>query len=125
MTRVAVTVDRKTPPGGPFSPAIWAGDLLYLSGQVGEDWDTGGLVSADIAEQTAQILRNIASVLKSAGKTMGDVVKVNVYLTDIKNFAAMNEVYARHFEAPYPARTTVAVVALPIGALVEMEVVAR
>ncbi len=125
MSRDAVTIDRKTPMGGPFSPAIRAGEFLYLSGQVGEDPDTGKLVSDNVAEQADQILKNIAKVLKAGGKSMADVIKVNVYLTDIQNFAAMNEVYARHFEAPYPARTTVAVVALPIGALVEMEAVAR
>jgi 2-iminobutanoate/2-iminopropanoate deaminase len=98
---------------------------VYLSGQVGQDPATGQLVTGDVAEQTEQILRNARAVLEAAGKTLTDVVRVGVFLTDIGDFAAMNAVYGRYFTPPYPARTTVAVVALPLAARVEMDFVAR
>jgi 2-iminobutanoate/2-iminopropanoate deaminase len=125
MTKVAITTGRIAPPAGPFSPAIRSGEVLYLSGQVAQDPATGGLVAGDVTRQTEQIFRNIQAVLEAAGKTFADVVRVGVYLTDIRDFQAMNTVYARHFAAPYPARTTVAVAALPLGAAVEVDVVAN
>ncbi len=125
MTRHAVTTDRIAKPAGPFSPAIRAGYRLYLSGQVAQDPATGQLVAGDVAAQTERIFRNIEAVLHAAKLSLDDVIKVNVYLTDMKDYAAMNEVYARQFSAPPPARTTVAVVALPLGAQVEIEVLAR
>jgi 2-iminobutanoate/2-iminopropanoate deaminase len=82
------------------------------------------LVDGGIAAQTAQAIANVEAVLAAAGKSLGDVVKVNVYLTDMKSLAEMNSVYADCFQAPYPARTTVAVAALPLGAAVEIEVIA-
>lgn len=125
MSRQAVTSSEIAPPVGPFSPAIRAGELLFVSGQVGQSPTTGKLVAGDVAAQTAQLLQNVRAVLRAAGKSLADVVRVSVYLTDMKDFAAMNQVYQSHFEAPYPARTTIAVVALPLGAAVEMDVVAR
>lgn len=125
MERRAVTTDRIAPPVGPFSPAIRVGDTLYLSGQVAQDLATGRLIAADVTRQTEQILTNIEAVLQAGGFSLRDIVKVGVFLTDMQNFQAMNAVYARRFEAPYPARTTVAVAALPLGALVEVDVVAR
>ena len=125
MARSVVTSDRIAAPVGPFSPAVRAGEWLYLSGQVAQDPATGRLIEGDVAEQAELVLRNIAAVLSAAGKSFADVVKVNVFLTDMRDFQAMNAAYARHFEAPYPARTTVAVVALPLGARVEMDLVAR
>ena len=125
MARSVVTSDRIAAPVGPFSPAVRAGEWLYLSGQVAQDPATGRLIDGDVAEQAELVLRNIAAVLSAAGKSFADVVKVNVFLTDMRDFQAMNAAYARHFEAPYPARTTVAVVALPLGARVEMDLVAR
>ena len=121
----ALGTDAVAPPVGPFSPAVRAGEWVYLSGQVAQDPATGRLVEGDVARQTEQILVNIAAVLRAAGKTLADVVKVGVFLTDMRDFQAMNAVYGRCFAAPYPARTTVAVAALPLGARVEMDVVAR
>ena len=109
----------------PFSAGVWSGKTLYLSGQVGLDPETGTLAEGGIAAQTRQALANIAGVLKEAGKNVGDVLKANIYLTDMADYAAMNEAYAAVFEKPYPARTCVAVAALPLGAKVEIEVIAR
>lgn len=110
---------------GPYSAAIWAGDLLYLSGQTPVDPRTGELITGDIGAQTHRAFDNLESVLTDAGLSMDDVIKCNVYLTDMANFAAMNAAYAKRFTPPYPARTTVAVRALPRDALVEIELVAR
>ncbi len=119
-----ITSDRVAKPVGPFSPAIRDGDRVYTSGQIAQDPATGKLIDGGVAAQTAQVLQNLEAVLSAAGKSLADVVKVNVYLTDMRNFAEMNEVYARHFVAPYPARTTIAVAALPLGAIVEIEMIA-
>jgi 2-iminobutanoate/2-iminopropanoate deaminase len=110
---------------GPFSSAVRAGEFVFLSGQVGQDAATRRLVAGGAAEQTEQILKNLSAVLRAAGKTFAHVVRVGVYLTDMEDFAAMNAVYARHFDGPFPARTTIAVAALPLGASVEMDLVAR
>lgn len=110
---------------GPYSHAVESGDLIYLSGQTPLDSNTGKLVEGGVAAQTDQCFRNLFNVLTSAGLTPDDVVKVNVFLTDMGNFAAMNEVYAKQFSAPYPARTTIGVAALPLGAEIEIEMVAR
>jgi 2-iminobutanoate/2-iminopropanoate deaminase len=125
MQKAVITSDRIAPPVGPFSPAIRAGDTVYLSGQVAQDPATGKLIDGDVTRQTEQILKNIDAVLEASGLTLRDVVRVGVFLTDMHDFQAMNAVYAGRFEPPYPARTTVAVAALPLGALVEMDVVAR
>lgn len=110
---------------GPYSHAVEAGDLVYLSGQTPIDSATGKLVPGDIAAQTGQCFKNLFNVLAAAGLTPDNVVKVNVYLIDMNDFAAMNAVYANQFTAPYPARTTVAVAALPLGAQVEIEMITR
>jgi 2-iminobutanoate/2-iminopropanoate deaminase len=125
MARTAITTDKIAKPAGPFSPGIRAGDTLYLSGQVAQDPATGKLIAGDVVAQTERIFRNIEATLQAAKLTLDHVIKVNVYLTDMTNYAAMNEVFGRQFSAPYPARTTVAVVALPLGGLVELEVIAR
>ena len=119
-----IASDRLAKPVGPFSPAVRDGDRVYTSGQVAQDPATGKLIEGGVAAQTEQIFRNLKVILEAADKTLADVVKVNVYLTDIKRFTNMNEVYARHFVAPYPARTTVAVAALPLNAEVEIEMIA-
>lgn len=110
---------------GPYSHAVWAGRLLYLSGQTPVDPATGQLVEGDVEAQTHRAFDNLQLVLEDAGLTMDDVVKCNVYLTDMSNFAAMNRAYQTRFAAPYPARTTVAVAGLPLNAQVEIELVAR
>lgn len=120
-----VTTDKIAPPVGPFSPAVVGTASLYLSGQVAQDPESGRLVDGDTAEQTDRILRNVGSVLEAAGRSFADVLRVGVFLTDMADFQAMNAVYATYFEPPYPARTTVGVAALPLGARVEMDFVAR
>lgn len=125
MSKHAVVTDRIAKPVGPFSPAIVDNGPVYTSGQVAQDPNTGQLIDGGVAAQTAQAINNIEAVLAAAGKSLADVVKVNVYLADMKSFAEMNKVYAACFAAPYPARTTVAVAELPLGAAVEIEVVAH
>jgi 2-iminobutanoate/2-iminopropanoate deaminase len=118
-------VDAPAPKGLPLSAAVRAGELIYLSGQVGLDPATGTLVEGGVGAETAQIFKNLADVLAHAGKTLDDVAKANVYLADISDYTAMNEVFAKSFRAPYPARTALAVAALPLGARVEIEVIAK
>ncbi|HET7708354.1 MAG TPA: Rid family detoxifying hydrolase [Sphingomicrobium sp.] len=124
MTLRAIRSDRLSPSVGPFSQAISTGDLIFLSGQVGLDAD-GKLVEGGVAAEAEQIFRNLAAVLDAAGKSFADVVRVGVFLIDISDFAALNAIYAGHFEQPYPARTTVAVAALPLGAAVEIDLVVK
>ena len=124
MPLKAITSGRLAKPVGPFSSAVRDGDRVYTSGQVAQDPATGKLIEGGVAAQTEQIFHNLAVILSAADKSLGDVVKANVYLTDMRAFAEMNEVYSRHFTAPYPARTTVAVAALPLGAAVEIETTA-
>ncbi len=110
---------------GPYSHAVEAAGLLFLSGQTPIDPQTGKLVSGTIREQTAQCLTNLFQVLEAAGLGSDDVVNVQIYLTDMNDFPAMNEVYAGRFARPYPARTTIGVASLPLGAAVEIGLVAR
>lgn len=109
---------------GPYSQAVASGDHVFLSGQTPIDPGTGALVDADIAGQAQRCFDNLEAVLAAAGLTFDDVVKVNVYLTSMDDFAEMNAVYARQFAEPFPARTTVAVAGLPLGARIEIELVA-
>ncbi|MGH2703553.1 MAG: RidA family protein [Actinomycetota bacterium] len=109
---------------GPYSQAIRAADLVFCSGQIGLDPHTGDLADASIAGQTRRVLENLGAVLGAAGLGLGDVVKTTVYLVRMDDFAAMNEVYAEFFGTPPPARATVAVAALPRGALVEIDALA-
>jgi 2-iminobutanoate/2-iminopropanoate deaminase len=122
-----MTRDVPVPPGstavGPFSPAVRGSGLIFLSGLVAQDPATGVLVSGDVAAQTERVLSNLRDTLAAAGKTLDDVIRVGVYLTDMSTFGAMNAVYERHFQAPYPARTAIGVAALPLGAAVEMDAV--
>lgn len=108
---------------GPYCQAIDTGTFVFASGQLPVDPSTGTM-PADITAQTEMSLRNVAAVLAGAGLTLANVVKTTVFLADMGDFAAMNEVYARHFPAPFPARSAVAVRTLPKNALVEIEVVA-
>ncbi len=110
---------------GPYSQAIVSGDHVFLSGQTPIDPATGTLVGGDVGAQAQQCFDNLAAVLAAADLGLDDVIKVNVYLTSMDDFAAMNAVYARLFSEPFPARTTVAVAALPLGARIEVELVAR
>ena len=112
----------KRPTGLPFSAGVRGPGVIYLSGQVGLDPATGRLIAGDVAAQTARTLDNIQTLLESVGSSLDDVLRVSIYLTGMESFAAMNEVYARYFREPFPARTTVAVRELPLGASVEIEV---
>jgi 2-iminobutanoate/2-iminopropanoate deaminase len=103
MARESFTTDKIAAPVGPFSPAVRAGEFVYLSGQVAQDPTSGRLIEGDVAAQTELIIKNVEAVLAAARKTFADVIKASVYLTDMRGRAAMNAVYGRHFEAPYPA----------------------
>ncbi len=109
---------------GPYSQAIVSGDLIFCAGQVGLDPKTGELVSGDIREQTRRALDNLAAVLAAAGSGLDRVTKTTVFLSDLAEFGAMNEVYAERFGAHRPARSTVPVGALPRGSRVEIECIA-
>lgn len=109
---------------GPYSQAIAANGFLFISGQLPIDPATGNFTEGGIRELTRQSLENVKSILAEAGLTLADVVKTTVFLADMSDFAAMNEVYAEYFTAPAPARSAVAVKTLPKGGLVEIEVIA-
>lgn len=109
---------------GPYSQAVEANGMVFASGQLPIDPATGVFAEGGIQEQTRQSLTNAQNILLQAGTDMSHVVKTTVYLSDISNFAAMNEVYAQFFSEPFPARSAVAVKDLPKGALVEIEVIA-
>lgn len=109
---------------GPYSQAVRVGNLVYTSGQIPINPETGVFAEGGIKEQTRQSLLNVKAILEAAGLTMSDVVKTTVFMADMNDFADMNAVYAEFFSEPYPARSAVAVKALPKGALVEIEVVA-
>ncbi len=124
MTRTTLTSPAASAVG-PYSHAIDNGDYVFCSGQTPIDPSTGELRTGGVGEQTLQCFDNLFAVLADGGLTSAHVVKVNVYLTDMADFADMNEAYATRFTEPYPARTTVGVAALPLGARVEIELVAR
>jgi 2-iminobutanoate/2-iminopropanoate deaminase len=123
MKRIISTKDA---PGaiGPYSQAVEANGTLYISGQVGVDPVTGKMVEGGISEQTEQVLRNIRAILLAAGYTLNDVVKSTCLLSDMTDFKAMNEVYARYYSSDQPARAAFAVKGLPLGALIEIETIA-
>ena len=110
---------------GPYSLAIDIGQIVYFSGQIHLDGETGKLVEGDIGTQTRQCLENLKKLLTAAGLGFEHVVKTTVFLTSMSDFAAMNEVYAEYMVAPFPARSTVQVAALPLGARVEIEAIAH
>ena len=109
---------------GPYSQAVRAGSLLFVSGQVPIDPATGDIVNGDIAAQTTRVFENIGAILQAAGASFDDVVRTTVFLADMNDFAAMNEVYGKYFASPAPARATVQVARLPKDARVEIDVIA-
>ena len=125
MTIHAIKSDALAPPVGPFSQAIRSGDFIFFSGQVAQDPATGKLVQGGVEAEARQLFKNLATLLETAGKSFADVVKANVFLTVIQDFAAINAIYAEQFDAPFPARTTVAVAALPLGASIEIELLVQ
>ncbi len=123
MSRQTIHSDQAPAAIGPYSQAVRHGNTVYLSGQIPLDPATMTLVDGDIATQAEQVFRNLSAVCAAAGGSLADVVRVGIYLTDLGHFAAVNEVMARHFQAPYPARSTIGVAALPRGAQVEVDAV--
>lgn len=124
-TTRAVATDRAPRAIGPYSQGIASGDLVFTAGQIGLDPATGQLVEGGVEAETRRALANLGAVLEAGGASMASVVKTTVFLADMADFAAVNAVYAEHFAAPFPARSTVAVRALPLGARFEIEAVAR
>lgn len=123
MARMEISADDGVTVG-PYSQGIDAGTLVFLSGQTPLDPTTGQLIGGGIDTQTRRCLDNLSEVLRAGGMTLDDVVKCTVYLTDMADFAEMNAAYATYFSTPFPARTTVAVAGLPLGARVEIEMIA-
>jgi len=109
---------------GPYSPAVRAGQLLFVSGQVPLDPATGQMVEGGIAEQTRRVLDNVGALLKAADRSFADVVRTTIFLADMNDFGAVNDVYGQYFSEPYPARATVQVARLPKDARVEIDVIA-
>jgi len=125
MKTLSVVATNQAPQAiGPYSQAIVSGGLVFTAGQVALDPRTGELKGATAAEQAEQVMRNLTAVLAAAGSSLGQVVKTTVYLADMADFAAMNEVYAKHFGGHKPARSTVQAAGLPKGARVEIDVIA-
>ena len=123
MPRQAIHSDQAPAAIGPYSQATRAGDTVYFSGQIPLDPATGELVGGDIAAQARRAFDNLAAVCAAAGGTLDDIVRVGLYLTDLGQFAQVNAVMAEYFRAPYPARSTIGVAALPKGAAFEVDAV--
>ena len=123
MTRETIKTGDAPAAIGPYSQAVRHGDTVYLSGQRPLDPATMQLVEGDIAVQTHRVFRNLRAVCEAAGSTLNDIVKLNIYMTDLGHFTRVNEIMAEYFTEPYPARATVEVSALPLGAAVEVEAV--
>ena len=124
MSKEIIATEKAPRAIGPYSQAVKAGGFVFCSGQIPLDPATGELSGGNISEQTGRVMENIAAVLTAAGLTFGDVVKSTIYLADLADFAAVNEVYGKRFHSDPPARSTVEVKGLPKGAGVEIEVIA-
>ena len=125
MTRQIIRTDGAPKAIGTYSQAVRAGDTLYVSGQVPLDPATGELLSGDMEHQVRRVFENLKAIVEAAGADFSQVVKLNVYLVDLRHFALVNQVMAQYFGEPYPARAAVGVAALPRGAQVEMDCVAH
>jgi len=124
MSKKVVSTDAAPKAIGPYSQGIDTGSMVFVSGQIALDPATGQFHNGTVAEQTERALKNVEGVLKAAGLSMNDVVRTTVFLIDLGEFTAMNEVYAKHFPKDHPARSTVQVSALPKGARVEIDAIA-
>src|ERR1700722_13298679 len=125
MSKTAITSPELAPPVGPFSQAIEAGGFLYFSGQAAQDPATGKEIEGGIVAETERVFQNLSAVLKADGKSFDDVGRAGVYLTSMSDFVAFNAVYAKHFSQPFPARTTISVAAMTLGACVEIDLVVK
>jgi len=124
-TKQIIKPAKSAPAVGPYNHAVRVGDLLFCAGQIPIDPATSNLVTGDIKAQTERVLLNVKAILDDQGLSFSNVVKSTVFLTNLADFAGMNEVYAKHFTTDYPARSTIQVAALPKGANVEIEVIAH
>ena|SRR5258706_10457194 len=125
MTKAIIRPAKAAPAVGPYNHAVRVGDLLFCAGQIPIDAATGNLVAGDIKAQTERVLQNIKVILSDQGLSFTNVVKSTVFMVNLADFAAMNEVYGQYFTADFPARSTIQVAALPRGAQVEIEVIAH
>lgn len=121
MSKVIISTDKAPAAIGTYSQAVKIGTTVYLSGQIPLVPATMQMVSENFAEQTQQVFENLAAVCQAAGGSLNDMIKVNIFLTDLSNFATVNEIMSKHFSAPYPARAAVQVSALPRGAQIEID----
>jgi len=125
MTKTIIKPAQSPAAVGPYNHAVRVGDLLFCAGQIPIEPATGNLVPGDIKAQTTRVLENVKAILQDQGLTFANVVKSTVFLTNLADFAAMNEIYAQYFTHDFPARSTIQVAALPKGASVEIEVIAH
>lgn len=125
MTKTIIKPAKGAPAVGPYNHAVRVGDLLFCAGQIPIDPATGQLVPGDIKDQTRRVLENVKSILDDQGLTFANVVKSTVFLTNLADFAGMNEIYSQYFTSDFPARSTIQVAALPRAASVEIEVIAH
>ena len=123
MTKEIISTENAPQAIGPYSQAVKAGNLMFISGQIPLNPKTGDLVSDSIEEQAKQVLKNVQSICKAAGYSLDDIVKISIFLTDLSNFGIVNDVMKKYFSEPYPARATVEVSALPLGVNVEIEAI--
>lgn len=124
MTKQTVFAEKGIKPLGPYTPAIRIGDFLFISGQIGIEPGSGKLAPGGVAAEAKQLLENLSGLVKAGGSSMDKVVKTTIFLTNIADFATVNEIYAQYFPSEPPARSTIQVAALPGGALVEIEAIA-
>jgi len=123
MTKEIISTENAPQAIGPYSQAVKAGNLMFISGQIPLNPKTGDLVAESIEDQARQVLENVKSICEAAGRSLDDIVKISIFLTDLSNFAVVNDVMKEYFSEPYPARATVEVSGLPLGVNVEIEAI--
>ena len=123
MTKEIISTENAPQAIGPYSQAVKAGNLMFISGQIPLDPKTGDLVSQSIEDQAKQVLENVKSICEAAGCSLDDIIKISIFLTDLSNFAVVNDMMKEYFSEPYPARATVEVSGLPLGVNVEIEAI--
>lgn len=123
MTKSPIFSDKLPPAAGPFVPAVRSNDTIFTSGQIGQNPKTGALVEGGVGAEARQAMTNLMSIVEAAGKATGDIIRVCIYLVDMADFAEINGVYGEFMSEPFPARTCIAVAALPLGARFEIDAV--